>query len=100
MSAEEIYFFTNVWLIIAATIIVAAAALLIAIIIAAKRITRLAMLALEIVGDIEQSTKPIWQLNDTQQVAGNLQAGARAILASATDILSALHAAERKDDAA
>ena len=100
MSAEEIYFFTTVWLIIVVTIVIAAAALLITIIIAAKRITRLATLALEVVEDIEQNTKPIWQLNATHEVAGNLLVGAKAILTNATGILGALHAAEKKDDAA
>jgi len=96
MSAEEIYFFTVVWLAIAVTVVIAAAALLITIIVLAHKIANLAGVALEVVKDIEHNTKPIWQLNATNKVAGNLLAGAKAIEANAGAILGALAAADKK----
>lgn len=100
MSAEEIYFFTVVWLAIAVTVVIAAAALLITIIVLAHKIGKLAGVALEVVEDIEHNTKPIWQLNATNKVAGELLAGAKAIEANAGAIVGALSAAEKKNSVA
>ena len=96
MSAQEIYQWWFFWLAIAGTLVVAAAALLITIIVLARRIAALAQTALEVVEDIERHTKPIWQLNATNQVAKNLLAGARAIEANTGAIVGALGEAERR----
>ena len=94
MSSEEIYFWWFVWLAIGATIVVAAAVLLITIIVAARRIARLAVVALGVVAEIEHNTKPIWEINATNKVAGDLLTGAKAIEANAVAIVGALTAAD------
>ncbi|RUM52058.1 MAG: hypothetical protein DSY87_07780 [Methylococcus sp.] len=96
MSAEQIYFYTAVWLAIAVTLVIVTAALLITIIVLARKIAELAGVALEVVEDIEHNTKPIWQLNATNKVAGNLLAGAKAIEANAGAIVGAMVAADKK----
>ena len=95
MSSDEIYFWWFVWLAIGATIVVAAAALLITIILLARRIVKLAGVALGVVAEIEQNTKPIWEINATNKVAGDLLAGAKAIEANAGSIVGALGAADK-----
>ena len=90
MSTEEIYFWWFAWLIIGAVIVVAAAGLLILVILAARRIAGLATTALAVVEEIEQNTKPIWQLKTSQEVASNLLSGAEAILSNAGAIVEAL----------
>ena len=94
MSSDEIYFWWFVWLAIGAVIVVAAAVLLITIILAARRIARLAVVALGVVEEIEQNTKPIWEINATNKVAGDLLAGAKAIEENAVAIVGALTAAD------
>ena len=96
MSAEDIYFWWIVWLAIGTIVVIAAAALLIAVIVAARRILRLANVAMAVVGEIEHNTKPIWQLNATHKVAGDLLSGAEAIRGNAGAIVEALTAAEQK----
>ena len=96
MSADEIYFWWAVWLAIGTIIVIAAAALLIAVIVAARRILGLAKTALTVVGQIEQNTKAIWQLNASYKVAGDLLSGAEAIRGNAGAIAGALSAAEQK----
>ena len=95
MSTEQIYFWWMVWLTIGGVIVIAAAALLIAIIVLARRIASLAQTAITVVAEIERNTKPIWQLNATNQVAGELGGGAKAILGNAGAIVDALTTAER-----
>lgn len=96
MSADEIYFWWSVWLAIGGVIVLAAAALLITIVLLARRIASLAQTALGVVEEIEHNTKPIWQLNATNQVAVKLLAGAKAILGNAGAIAHALTEAEKK----
>ena len=95
MSTQEIYQWWFVWLAIGGIIVVAAAALLITIILLARRIAALAATALAVVEEIEQNTKPIWQLNATNKVAKDLLAGAKAIEGNAGAIVGALTAADR-----
>ena len=95
MSTQEIYQWWFIWLAIAGTIVVAAAALLITIILLARRIAALAGTALEVVEQIEQNTKPIWQLNATNKVAKDLLVGAKAIEGNAGAIVGALTEADR-----
>ena len=95
MPTDEIYFWWFVWLAIGTLIVIAAAALLIAVIVAARRILKLAHVALAVVSEIEHNTKPIWQLSDSYKVAKELEGGAGAILGNAGAIVGALTA---KDD--
>jgi len=96
MSAGEVYFWWYVWLAIGTLIVIAAAVLLISVIVAARRILRLARVALNVVSEIEQNTKPIWQLSDSNKVAGQLLEGAEAIHGNAGAIVGALHEGEQK----
>ena len=43
-----------------------------------------------VVEEIEQNTKPIWQLKTSHEVASNLLSGAEAILSNAGAIVGAL----------
>lgn len=99
MSTEEIYGYFFIWLAIALVLVLAAAALLIAVIWCAHRVAALASVALEVVEDIEENTKPIWQLNDTNAVAGNLLVGATAIEGNAGKIIGALTEGEKSNAA-
>ena len=94
MTTEEIYFYWGLWLAIGVVLVIAAAALLITIIWCAHRIATLAATALEVVEEIETNTKPIWQLNATNKVAGNLLDGAKSIETNAVAIVEALASTE------
>lgn len=96
MSADEIYFWWVVWLAIGTVIVIAAAAMLIAVIVAARRILGLAKVALTVVGEIEQNTKAIWQLDASHKVASDLLLGAEAIRGNAGAIVGALGTADQK----
>ena len=96
MSAAQIYQWWFMWLAVAGVIVVAAATLLITIALLASRIAALAATALQVVGQIEKNTKPIWQLNATNEVAESLLAGARAIEANAVAVVGALTAADER----
>ena len=95
MNSDEIYFWWFAWIGIGGAIVVAAAILLITIILLARRIANLAGTALEVVVAIEHNTKPIWELNATNKVAGDLLTGAKAIEANAGAIVGALTAADK-----
>ena len=96
MNAQEIYQWWFIWLGVAGIIVLAAASLLITIVVLARRIGVLAASALGVVEQIEQNTKPIWQLNATNKVANDLLAGARAIEGNAGTIVGALSASEQR----
>ena len=96
MSAQEIYQWWFIWLGVAGIIVLAAAALLITIVVLARRIGVLAASALGVVEQIEQNTRPIWQLNATNKVAKDLLAGAQAIEGNAGAIVGALSASEQR----
>ena len=96
MSTQDIYGWWTLWLVVAAVIVLAAAALLVCILVLARQIAKLAATALSVVEQIEQNTKPIWQLNATNHVARELAGGARAIETNATAIVGALTEAERR----
>lgn len=96
MSTQEIYQWWYVWLAIGGIIVVAAAVLLITIILLARRIAALAATALAVVEEIEQNTKPIWQLNATNKVARDLLSGAKAIEGNAGAIVGALTDADQR----
>ena len=72
MTADQIYTWWFIWLGVAGVVVVLAAALLITIVVLARQIAALAATGLAVVEQIEQNTKPIWQLNATNHVAGQL----------------------------
>ena len=96
MTAQEIYGWWFLWLGVAGVIVVAAAALLITIVVLARQIASLAAIGITVVEQIEQNTKPIWQLNATNHVAVQLLGGAQAIEANAGAIVGALSAGEQR----
>ena len=96
MTAQEIYGWWFLWLGVAGVIVVAAAALLITILMLARQIAALAAVGITVVEQIEQNTKPIWQLNATNHVAAQLLGGAQAIEANAGAIVGALTEGERR----
>ena len=96
MTAQEIYGWWFLWLGVAGVVVVAAAALLIALIVLARQIAWLAAIGITVVEQIEQNTKPIWQLNATNHVAVQLLGGAQAIEANAGAIVGALSAGEQR----
>ena len=95
MTAEEMYQWWFIWLGVAVVIVLAAAILLITIIVLARQIANLAATALSVVEEIEQNTKPIWQINATNKTAGELLTGAQAIRDNASTIVDALAEADR-----
>ena len=80
MSAQEMVGWWTLWLGVAAVVVLAAAALLITILVLARQIAALAAVGIAVVEQIEQNTKPIWQLNATNHVALQLLGGAQAIV--------------------
>lgn len=80
---------------IGAVVVVIVAVLLLGIIWQARRIVRLASTALEVVGEIDTHTRPVWSLNTTNKVAGELLGGAKAIEANAGAIVEALSHSDR-----
>lgn len=99
MSADEIYGWWFFWLGVAGIIVVAAAALLVTIWVLASRIAALAAAGLAVVEEIEQNTRPIWQLNATHRVAKDLLGGARAIESNAVAIVGELTADRQRRSA-
>ena len=95
MTADQIYTWWFIWLGVAGVVVVLAAALLITIAVLARQISALAATGLAVVEQIEQNTKPIWQLNTTNHVAGQLLGGAMAIESNALAIVGALSAGEQ-----
>ncbi len=96
MTSQEIYGWWTLWLGVAGVVVVAAAALLITIIVLARQIAALAAVGITVVEQIEQNTKPIWQLNATNHVAVQLLGGAQAIESNALAIVGALTEGERR----
>ena len=96
MSVQDIYGWWFVWLGVAGIVVIVAAALLITIIVLARQIAALAAVGITVVEQIEQNTKPIWQLNATNHVAAQLLGGAQAIEANAGAIVGALTDGERR----
>ena len=71
-------------------VVLVVAVLLLGILYQAHRIRRLALAASETVGDIDQNTRSIWALRDTNAVAGQLLEGARAIEGNCAAIVDAV----------
>ncbi|SDB33848.1 hypothetical protein SAMN03097699_0784 [Flavobacteriaceae bacterium MAR_2010_188] len=90
MENTELY---NEWLIglaIVGVIVVIAAVLLLLIWLAARRILRLASVALNVVKQIKNNTDSIWELQKTNKVALGIDAEATAIKEHATLVAKAL----------
>ena len=81
---------------IAVVIILAAAVLLLLVWNAARRILRLAKAALALVVQIKENTNSIWGLQQTNEVAGDILEGAKAIETHAGMVAEALHEADLK----
>lgn len=96
MSAQDIYGWWSFWVGIAGAVVAVAAALLVTIVMLARQIASLAATGLAVVEQIEQNTKPIWQLNATNHVARQLLDGAQAIEGNAGAIVDALSAADQR----
>lgn len=94
MTDAQLLFNWTIGLGIATVVVVIAAALLLAVLAVAKRIEQGAGVALELVKQIRENTQVIWALQETNQVASQLQAGAEAILNNAGQIAQALHEAD------
>ncbi|HEX6387138.1 MAG TPA: hypothetical protein VF177_20930 [Anaerolineae bacterium] len=94
MTDAQLLFNWTIGLSIATVVVVIAAALLLAVLAVAKRIEQGAGVALELVKQIRENTQVIWALQETNQVASHLQAGAEAILNNAGQIAQALHEAD------
>lgn len=71
-------------------IVLVVAALLIGILLQARRILGLAKVAAEVVAEIDLNTRSVWALTKTNQVAGQILDGARAIDANASAIVGAV----------
>lgn len=80
----------------AVVVVVIAAALLLAVFFTARSIEERAAAALELVKEIRENTQVIWALQETNQTAAQLQAGAEAILHNAGRIVRGLHDADAK----
>lgn len=91
MEAADLYtaYFTG--LTIAAVIILAAAVLLLMVRSAARRILKLATAALGLVVEIKTNTNSIWELQQTNEVAGDILEGAKNIESHAGLVAEALH---------
>ncbi|MBI4672588.1 MAG: hypothetical protein HY741_13095 [Chloroflexi bacterium] len=94
MTDQDILIYWLIGVGVFALVILIAAALLIAILAQAKKIERGAQLALQVVTKIDDNTDILWKLDDTNQVAQQLSAGAEAILGNAGAVATALHDAD------
>lgn len=92
MSEKEFrrYWFSGAAVI--AVIVAAVATLLLAIIATARKILANAVQALGLAKEIVENTSPIWNLQQTNEVAGQLLEGAKAIESHATKLADALEA--------
>lgn len=81
-------------LVLVALVVVIVVALLITILLGARRILAAAVRGLGAVEGIRQNTDPLWELTTTNQVAGDLLAGAVSIKRHAEGIAGALEATE------
>jgi hypothetical protein len=77
MTDADLYRLWYLWLAIGGAIVLVAAALLGTIWLTARGIQREALRALRAVEKIEVATRPIWLLDETNQVASDILAAAR-----------------------
>ena len=79
---------------IAAVVVILAALLLLMVILTARRIERLAHRTWEVAQEIQRNTEAIWALQQTNEVAQQIQETAHQLEAHATAVVSALHEPE------
>lgn len=72
MSDAELWGAWQLWMVVATVIVLAAAALLITILMTAKRILAEAERVLAAAEEIRRNTEPVWQLQDTNVLAGRI----------------------------
>ncbi len=84
----------------AAVVVVVVAALLLGILYQARRIRRLAGVAIEVVGRIDVNTRSVWALRTTNATAAGLLDGAKAIEGNAAAIRGVLEASHGTESAA
>ena len=72
MSDAELWAAWRIWIIVATAVVLLAAGLLITILVTARRILAEAVRALNAVESIRKKTQPIWELQTTNQVAGQI----------------------------
>lgn len=92
MSKSEFLDWWYLGLGIAAVVVVIVAVLVVAIIVTARQILANATRALAVANEIVANTAPIWELERTNRVAGQMLDGARAIETHAGQIAEALDA--------
>ena len=97
MSDAELWSAWRFWMLIAAAIIVVAAALLLTIWLTARSILGHAVRALHAAERIQRQTSPIWALDDTNRMAGELLEVVQGIEAKGGKLADALgsHAGAR-----
>jgi hypothetical protein len=96
MSDADLWAAWRLWLAVGALIVVVAAALLVTIWVTARRILRDAHRALAAAEAIRQHTAPIWELQTTNEVAGQLLATVKSIEARASHLVDVLGGARRR----
>ena len=72
MSDAELWAAWRIWNIVATAVVLLAAGLLITILVTERRILAEAVRALNAVESIRKKTQPIWELQTTNQVAGQI----------------------------
>jgi predicted polyphosphate/ATP-dependent NAD kinase len=90
MTDADLYRLWYLWLAIGGAVVLVAASLLVTICLTARGIEREARRALAAVEQIGAATRPIWQLDATNQTAEDLLAAARDLEAHGTAIAAAL----------
>jgi hypothetical protein len=94
LTDQQLLTYWYIGLGVTAVVVVIAAALLLAVLLAARSIERGATAGLGLVKQIRENTQIIWALQDTNNVARQLSAGADSILEHAGAIAQALHEAD------
>jgi len=97
MEEALLYKYYFIGLAIAVVVILAAAILLLLVRKSAKRILTLASAALGIVTQIKENTNSIWGLEKTNEVAGNILEGAKAIETHAGIVAEALYEPQKSE---
>jgi hypothetical protein len=96
MTDAEYYNEFYIGLALVGAIVLIAAVLLILILVAARRILKLAGVALGIVVNIKQNTLSIWGLQETNHKAIDILTEADTILSNAGAVATALHETEKQ----
>lgn len=90
MPEAEFYRWWYIGYALGALVVAIVAALLGVILVTARRIERLAAVALGVTGEIEQSTRPIWALADANAITEDIVRTVRSIEARTAEIADAL----------